>query len=139
MTSREIGLGNLEHIKDSQNLKLRTHVALTFSHISSSTISDPIQIESLLSTDTWIAGANRLHIHSHFLFDDVQVSDHENVTFVEEIGLRFRSAEVHSSTLLSTEYLIIPRSGLSLVSTLPMKSLEKIPKGATLETNSSSA
>lgn len=109
MPSVEVRLGELEHIKNCQNLKLQTDVTLSFSHTHQSTISDPIHIESLLSTRTWIAGVNRLHIHSHFLFDDVQVSDRENVSFVEEIGLRIRGAEVLSPTLLFAEYLIMPQ------------------------------
>lgn len=130
-------LGELEHIHISQNLKLRTNVALSLSQVSNISTIDSAELETLISTGTRIAGGNRLQIHVQFNFDDIEISDCGNASIVEEIGVRFSNAEVLLSIPLKAECLIMPRSGVSSASTQPIIFLELTPKEAILRMSSS--
>jgi len=123
-------LGELEHVHSSQNLKLRTNVTLSLSQMSHSSMFDSADLETLISTGTWIAGGNRLQIRAQFIFDDIEILYCGNASIVEEIGGRVCNAEVQISTPLYAEYLIMPRSGLSLASTQLTIYLGMMPKEA---------
>ncbi len=96
MPSVLLELGELEHIHDSLNLKLRTNVtlSLSLSQLSPFSISGSADLETLISTGTWIAGGNRLQIYVRFIFDDIEILDCGNASIVEEIGVRLCNAEV---------------------------------------------
>lgn len=139
MPSVLLELGELEHIHDSQNLKLRTNVTLSLSQSSPCSISGSADLETLISTGTWIAGGCRLQMHIRFIFDDIEIPDCGNASIVEEIGVRLCNAEVQLSTLPYAECVNMPRSGLSSALTQPTISLKLPPKEAiTLQMSSSS-
>lgn len=113
MPSVVLELGELEHVHDSQNLKLRTNITLSLSQLAPLSFFDFANLETLVSNGTWVAGGNRLRIHIRFIFDDIEISDYGDASIVEEIGIRLCNAEVHLSTLPHAECLNMPRSGLS--------------------------
>lgn len=90
-------LGELEHIYDKHNLKLRTNGRITLSSPQSSdddSSSNVQGLDALISSGTWTAGVNRLQLHVELLFDDIEVSDSSASQATEDIGVVFRSAEV---------------------------------------------
>ena len=95
MPTEVCNLGELEHIHNNQNLKLKTNVHIS---LSSPEISDfPscfLDLESFILSGAWISGGNRLNIHLNFLLDDIEISDlpHENLT--EDVGVMLCHAKV---------------------------------------------
>lgn len=90
-------LGELEHIYDKHNLKLRTNAYLTLSSPQSSNdaFSTNLQdLDALISSGTWIAGANRLRLHVELLFDDIAISGSSVSQATEDIGIVLCNAEV---------------------------------------------
>lgn len=90
-------LGELEHIYDKHNLKLKTNGNLTFSSTQSSDFfffSHVQDLDALISSGTWTAGANRLLLHVELLFDDISVSGYSVSQVTEEIGVALCKAEV---------------------------------------------
>ena len=90
-------LGELEHIYDKHNLKLRTNACLTLSSSQSSThafASNLQGLDTLISSGTWIVGASRLRLHIELLFDDVAVLGSSVSQAIEDIGFVFCNAEV---------------------------------------------
>ena len=101
MPSELYDLGELEHIHNGQNLKLKTNINITLSSSNFATIlsSFPLDLETLISSGVWIAGSNRLLLHIHVLFHDIVISDIAEKSFIEDIGVMLCNAEVQSSTL----------------------------------------
>lgn len=90
-------LGELEHIYDKYNLKLRTNGCITLSSLRSSdyaVCSEVQSLDELISSGTWIAGANRLRLHVELLFDDIAVSGSTMSQATEDIGVVLCNAEV---------------------------------------------
>ena len=90
-------LGELEHVYDKYNLKLRTNGCITLSSSQSSdfAFSSSVQdLDALISSGTWTAGANRLRLHVEILFDDVAVSSSSVSQATEDIGIALCNAEV---------------------------------------------
>ena len=97
MSSVVHGLGELEHIYTRHNIKLRTNGYITISSPRSSDCAFPSNIQNLdalISSGTWTAGANRLWFHVELLFDDVAVSDTSMSQATEDIGIVLCNAEV---------------------------------------------
>ena len=91
------GLGELEHIYDKYNLKLKTNGCITLSSSRSldSAFSFNIQdIDTLMCSGTWIIGVNRLLLHVQLLFDDIGVSGSSVSQATEDIGATLCNAEV---------------------------------------------
>lgn len=90
-------LGDLEHIYDKYNIKLRTNgcIALSppnyFDYAHSSKVPD---LDALISSGTWTAGANRLRLHVKLLFDDIAVSGSNLSQATEDFGTVLCNAEV---------------------------------------------
>lgn len=90
-------LGELEHIYDKHNLKLRTNGCITLSfphsyhHAYPSNVQD---LDALISSGTWIAGANRLRLHVELLFDDIAVTGSTVSQATEDIGVVLCDAQV---------------------------------------------
>ena len=100
MSSKVYNLGEIEHIHNNQNLKLRTNVHISLSSSEMSLFSPHIlDLEALISSGTWFVGGNRLHLHLHFSFDDIEVSDMTHGNMIEDIGLMLCRAKVPQSTL----------------------------------------
>ena len=90
-------LGELEHIYDKHNLKLRTHGCITLSSPQSSDCSPTSNIpdlDALISSGIWTAGANLLWLHIGLFFDDIAVSGSSVSQATEDIGLVLCNAEV---------------------------------------------
>ena len=90
-------LGNLEHIYDKYNLKLRTNCCITLSSPPSSDhafLSNVQDLDALISSGTWIAGAHRLLFHVELHFDDLAVPGYHVSQITEEIGVILCNAEV---------------------------------------------
>ena len=89
-------LGELEHVYDKHNLKLKTNGCTTLSSPqSSSSASSHVQdLDALISSGTWIAGANRLWLHVELFFDDIAVSGATVSQAIEDIGVSLCRAEV---------------------------------------------
>lgn len=90
-------LGELEHIYDRHNLKLKTTGYITFSsnQFSNYSLHSEFQnLDALISSGTWTAGTNRLWLHIELLFDDISVSGSSVSQITEEIGVALCSAEV---------------------------------------------
>lgn len=99
MPSAQHDLGELEHIYDSQNLKLVTHGFVTIS--SSQLFEIPLSInfedlEALVSSSTWVAGGNRLQLLVHVSFDNVMVPDSDTARVTEDLGVVLCNAAVLS-------------------------------------------
>ncbi len=96
MTSKVYNLGELEHIHNSQNLKLRTNVFITLYSCESFPLlsSNQIGLETLISSGVWIAGGNRVQFHVQLLFDDIVISDVAGGDVVEDIGVMLCGADV---------------------------------------------
>ena len=97
MQSAIYQLGELEHICDKYNLKLKTNGHLTLSpsqssdYISTSNFPD---LEAVIDSGTWTAAANRLRFHFELLFDDIAVSESSLSQATEDIGVVLCNAEV---------------------------------------------
>lgn len=90
-------LGELEHIYDKHNLKLRTNGCITLSSPPSSDCASPSNVQdldALICSGTWTAGANRVQFHVELLFDDLTVSGSSASQATEDIGLVLCNAEV---------------------------------------------
>ena len=90
-------LGELEHVCDRHNLKLKTNGYITLSSTQSSSClfdSDFQDLDALISSGTWITGANRLWLHIELLFDDISVSGSSMSQITEDIGAVLCNAEV---------------------------------------------
>ena len=90
-------LGELEHIYDKHNLKLKTNGCITLSSVQCSDYSfslDFQDLDALISSGTWTAGANRLGLHVELLFDDISVAGCTLSQLTEEIGVALCEAEV---------------------------------------------
>lgn len=87
-------LGELEHICDKHNLKLRTNGCITFSPPDYAFHSNIQGLDALISSGTWIAGDNRLLLHVELLFDDIAVSGSGVSQVTEDIGVVICNAEV---------------------------------------------
>ena len=96
MRSDEYSLGELEHIHNNQNLKLRTNVLISLSSC------DPVplcfthdgDLETLISSGIWIVGGNRVQTHIQLLFEGLEISDLASENITEDIGLMLSDAEV---------------------------------------------
>ncbi len=90
-------LGELEHIYDKHNLKLKTTGCITLSPPQPSDYAfflDVEDLDTLISSGTWIAGGNRLLLHVELLFDDIAVSGSSVSQATEDIGNVLCNAEV---------------------------------------------
>ena len=90
-------LGELEHIYDRHNLKLKTNGYITLSstqYFNDSMYSEFQDLDALISSGTWTAGANRLWLHVELLFDDISVSGSSISQATEDIGILLCNAEV---------------------------------------------
>ena len=90
-------LGELQHICDKANLKLRTNACITLSFPQSydHDLSSKVQIiDGLISSGTWANGLNRLRLHCEFSFDDIVVSGSDLSQTTEDIGVVLCNAEV---------------------------------------------
>ena len=97
MPSVEHRLGELEHVYDKHNLKLKANGCVTFSSSPSSdyAFSSNVQgLDSLIASGTWVIGANRLGFHVELLFDDIAVSGCSLSQATENIGVVLCNAEV---------------------------------------------
>ena len=97
MPSVEHRLGELEHVCDKHNLKLKTSGRITFSSLPTSdyAFSSNVQgLDALIASGTWVIGANRLGFHVELLFDDIAVSDRSLSQATENIGVVLCNAEV---------------------------------------------
>jgi hypothetical protein len=89
MPSMVLALGELEHIYNKQNLKLRTNGSISFSSAQAHDIpliGGPQDLEALVSSGTWVAGGNRLQICFHIFFDDIVVSESNTPDVIEHLG-----------------------------------------------------
>ncbi|KAL2041170.1 hypothetical protein N7G274_006114 [Stereocaulon virgatum] len=98
-----LALGELEHIYDKKNLKLRTNGSISF--LSSQAhdlplIEDPQHLEALVSSGTWVAGGNRLQICFRIFFDDIVVSGSHASDTTEHLGIALSNLEVWSQLSL---------------------------------------
>ena len=99
MPSVLCSLGELEHVYDRQNLKLKT---TGFTKVfSSQAFEFPFSLhfqdlEALVSSDVWIAGSNKLLIEIHISFDDIEFAGLGSLTATEDLGFMLCSAEVAS-------------------------------------------
>ena len=90
-------LGELEHIYDRHNLKLKTNGYITLSSTQYSNYplySEFQNLDALISSGTWTAGANRLWLHVELLFDDISVLGSSISQITEDIGVALCNAEV---------------------------------------------
>lgn len=90
-------LGELEHIYDKHNLKLKTNACITLSSPKSSDYAFPSNgqdLDAFITSGTWIVGANRLRLHVELLFDDIVVSGSSLDQATENIGAVICNAEV---------------------------------------------
>ena len=90
-------LGELEHIYDRHNLKLKTtgYVNLSSNQFASRSFHFESQnLDALISSGTWTAGTNRLWLHIELLFDDISVSGSSISQITEEVGVALCNAEV---------------------------------------------
>ena len=91
-------LGELEHIYDRHNLKLKTngYIALssTTQYPNHPFYSEFQNLDALISSGTWTAGAKRLWLHVELLFDDISVSGSSISQITEDIGVVLCNAEV---------------------------------------------
>ena len=90
-------LGELEHIYDRHNLKLKTNGYITLSSTQCSNYSSHSEfqnLDALISSGTWTAGANRLWLHVELLFDDISVSGSSISQITEDVGVALCEAEV---------------------------------------------
>ena len=90
-------LGELEHIYNKHNLKVGTNGCITLSSPRSSDYpfcSGVQSLDDLISSGTWIAGANRLRLHVELLFYDIAVSGSTVSQATEDIGVVLCNAEV---------------------------------------------
>ena len=97
MPSVEHRLGELEHVCDKHNLKLKANGCVTFSSPPSPdyAFSSIVQgLDSLIASGTWVIGANRLSFHVELLFDDIAVSGCSLSQATENIGVVLCDAEV---------------------------------------------
>lgn len=90
-------LGDLEHIYDKHNIKLRTDSFIVLSsprsldYIFSSKVQD---LDALISSGTWTAGLNRLRLHVELFFDDIAVTGSTLSQAAEDFGIILCKAEV---------------------------------------------
>lgn len=90
-------LGELEHVYDKHNLKLRSNGCITlsspksFDYAFSSHVQD---LDALISSGTWTAGAYRLKLHVELIFDDIAVSGSSVSQATEDIGVVLCNAKV---------------------------------------------
>ena len=97
MPSVEHYLGELEHIYDKHNLKLRTHGCVTlssprpFDYALPSNVQD---LDALVSLGTYITGSNRLRLLVEVIFDDIAITGSSISQATEDIGVVLCSAEV---------------------------------------------
>lgn len=96
MPSELYDLGELEHIHNNQNLKLRTNISITLSSAENLPLllSNVLDLETLISSGTWIAGGNRLQFHIKFFFDDIVIPELAGKSFTEDVGVMLCNAEV---------------------------------------------
>ena len=90
-------LGELEHIYDRHNLKLKTngYITLSSNQFSNCSFHSEFQnLDGLISSGTWTAGTNRLWLHVELLFDDIFVSGSSISQITEEVGVALCNAEV---------------------------------------------
>ena len=90
-------LGELEHIYDRHNLKLKTQGSISLSSTQCSKYpfyTEFQNLDALISSGTWTAGANRLRLHVKLLFDDISVSGSSISQVTEEVGVALCNAEV---------------------------------------------
>ena len=97
MPSMVYALGELEHVYNKRNLKLRTNGSITLSSPQAFEIqffTNLLDLESLVSSNTWVAGGNRLHIYFHIFFDDIGISGSDISDVIEDLGVVLCNAEV---------------------------------------------
>jgi len=97
MSSAVHDLGELEHIYDRQNLKLRTHGSITISspQLFEFPVSTNFQdLESLVSFNIWVTAGNRLQLLVHICIDDIAISDSDTACVMEDLGIVLCNAEV---------------------------------------------
>ena len=90
-------LGELEHIFDKYNLKLKTGCWITLSSSQACDYNFPLHIQdlnALVSSGTWITGTNSLRLHVELLLDDIALSGSTVSQATEDIGVRLSNAEV---------------------------------------------
>ena len=90
-------LGELEHIHNKRNLKLMTSGSITLSSPQASesqSLGRTQDIETLVSSNIWVAGGNRLQIHFRIFFDDVEILGSDNSDVIEDLGTVLCKAEV---------------------------------------------
>ena len=90
-------LGELEHIYDRHNLKLKSngYITLSSTHYSNHPLYSEFQnLDTLISSGTWTAGTNRLWLHVELLFDDISVAGSSISQITEDIGVALCNAEV---------------------------------------------
>ena len=89
-------LGELEHIYDRHNLKLKNNSCITLSlpHSSGSSFSNVKDLEALISSGTYVTGFNRLWLHVELIFDDIALSGASVSQATEDVGVVLCNAEV---------------------------------------------
>ena len=90
-------LGELEHIFDKYNLKLKTGCSITLSSSQACDYDFPLHIQdldALISFGTWITGTNSLRLHVELHFDDIALSGSTVSQATENIGVMLSNAEV---------------------------------------------
>lgn len=90
-------LGELEHVYNKSNLKLRTNGSITLSSPQAFEIqfsTNLLDLESLVSSNTWVAGGNRLQIYFYISFDDIRISGSDISDVIEDLGVVLCNAEV---------------------------------------------
>ena len=90
-------LGELEHIFDKHNLKLKTGCCITLSSSQACDHEFPLHIQdldALISSGIWVAGTNSLRLNVELFFDDISLSGSTVSQATEDIGAMLRNAEV---------------------------------------------
>lgn len=90
-------LGELEHIYDKQNLKLKTTGCITVSspHVLESPYLAGLQdLDTLVSSKTWVPGGFRLQFQIRLIFEDIAVSSCNMSQAIEDLGIALCNAEV---------------------------------------------
>ena len=93
MPSELYDLGVLEHIHNGQNLKLRTSISITLSFPDHLLLVPP-NLDTIISSNVWVSGANRVHLVVRLSFGDVVMSDSAGRDIVEDVGRMLCQAEV---------------------------------------------
>ena len=97
MSNTTLSLGRFEHVYKKQGLSLKTNSSIRLlspQTFLSSFVNNIQSLDSIISSEAWVAAGNRLLFDFHVSFACISVAGSTEADIIEDLGVVLRDAEV---------------------------------------------